>query len=119
MERRIFNVKEIRAALTVGTGKFQSSLLIEAESDRAKFVLVKKELIGRIWPVIEQANRLYSKDARIAMSHIVLMDLQKRARHVEEGTVQCNSTLKLYQDTLEALYADEGNCMPGTSDQQD
>ena len=100
-----------------GTGKFQSALLVEAESDQAMSVPVKQGLIERIWPVIEEANQLYPKDARIAKSHIVLMDPQKRAQRAGKGTVQRNPTLKLYQDTLDALYAKEGNRTPGTSDQ--
>ncbi len=117
MEQQISNLQEIRAALMVGTGKFQSALLVEAESDQAMSIPVKQGLIEQIWPVIEEANQLYPKDARIAKSHIVLMDLQKRAQRAGKGTVQRNPTIKLYQDTLDALYAKEGNCTPGTSDQ--
>ena len=111
MEQRLSVLPEIRMALMVGTGRYQSALLIETEDDRAMTASAKQNFIKQVWPVVEEANQAYPKDARVSSSHILLTDPEIPVQRAGKGTVQRGPTLKLYQDILDELYTKEGDEM--------
>lgn len=111
MEQRLSGLPEIRAALMVGTGRHQSALLIEPENDQAMAASTQRSFIERIWPVVDEANQGYPKDARVAKSHILLTDPTIPVQRAGKGTVQRGPTLDLYLDALDALFTKEGDEM--------
>ena len=115
MEQQLSNLPEIQVALMAGTGRFQPALLIETESDQAMSESATQNFIQQIWPIIEEANQAYPKDARISRFHILIMDPHKPAQRAGKGTVQRGPTFKLYQDALDALYAKEGDIVANIS----
>lgn len=109
MEQRLSDLPEIRTALMAGTGRYQSALLIEAESEQVMTATAKSNFMERIWPIIEETNHTYPKDAHVSRSHILLADPKIPIQRAGKGTVQRGPTLKLYQDALAALYTREGD----------
>lgn len=111
MEQRLSDLPEIRVALMVGTARYQSALLIEVENDQTMTESAKGNFVDQIWPVVEEANQAYPKDARVSRSHILLTDPKIPIQRAGKGTVQRGPTLKLYQNALDALYTKEGDEM--------
>lgn len=111
MEQRLTGLPEIRVALMAGTDRYQSALLIEPESDQTMTESAKYSFVERIWPVVEEANQAYPKDARVSRSHILLADPKIPVQRAGKGTVQRGPTLKLYQEALDTLYTKEGDEM--------
>lgn len=111
MEQRLTDLPEVRVALMVGTGRYQSALLIEANSDQVMTESAKHNFVEQIWPVVEQINQTYPKDARVSRSHILLADPKMPVQRAGKGTVQRGPTLKLYHNALDKLYTKEGDEM--------
>ena len=109
MEQHVSNLPGIRTALMAGTGRLQTSLLIEAENNQVDSGSAEEELIERIWPAVDEINQTLPKDVRVLKSHILVMDPQKGAKRSWKGTVQRNQTLDLYQEALDALYIKQGD----------
>lgn len=113
MERSVSHRPEVRAALMTGTGRFQPALLVEPASEHSLSAQGKKELVERLWPVVQEANEGYKLGARISKTHILILDQGRPMRYAGKGTVQRAPTLSLYKDMLDALYAREGDISPG------
>lgn len=96
---------ESTGALVVGAQRFQASLLVEF-GDKALDPSERAAAIEKIWPSIEEANRVCPAHARIAKTHILFTAPEKPMLRAGKGTVQRAGTIALYAKELEALYAD-------------
>jgi hypothetical protein len=105
-EHHIATHPEVKAALVVGTQRFQAALLIELFEDKKLTVAGRAAVIERIWPTIHEANQVCPTYARVANTHILLIDPKKPMVRAEKGTVQRQLTITMYTDELDALYAD-------------
>jgi len=112
MEQQVLQHPEVKAVLMAGTGRSQPALLIEGGSQKRLSRAEEQELLEQLWPIIEEANKAYKLGARVSRSHIVFTRLQQPIRRTGKGTVQRASTLEMYKDTLDELYAREGDAMP-------
>ena len=99
MEQHVVShLPEIRAALLVGTRRFQAALLIEPTDFEREMTLSERgAFIERIWPTIEDANRQAPSHAQILKSHIIFTHPQRPKR---------SGTLLLYKDDIDSLYVD-------------
>ncbi|MCJ1309876.1 hypothetical protein MMC25_003537 [Agyrium rufum] len=70
MEHHVQSFPHVRDVLMAGTGRYQSSLLIELDTAEAPSESLKQEMLEKIWPVVEKANEKYPQGARVAQSHI-------------------------------------------------
>lgn len=114
MEQHVSQHSEVRAVLMAGTGRSQPALIIERAGDQPLSSPAEQEVTEQIWPIIEEANRTYKMGTRVSKSHILYTNLLQPMRRVGKGTVQRSPTLELYEDALDALYAREGDILPGT-----
>jgi thioester reductase-like protein len=103
-EEEVASHTEVRSALVVGAQRVEAALLIELATDKQLSNEEKTAFIGRIWPVIEKANKATPAHARIAKSKILLVDPNKPMLRAAKGTVQRNATLKLYAAEIDDLY---------------
>ena len=104
MEDAINGHPEVRSALVVGDGRFQSALLVESTSapvDEAAKIL----LVDEIWPTIDHANEDAPAYARIFKDMVVITFPGKPFLRAGKGTVQRRMTLDQYQIELDALYS--------------
>ena len=98
---------DVAAALVVGAQRFQAALLIEPSAAHEDLsALQRADLIERIWPSVEEANREAPSHARILQSHVLFTNPQKPMLRAGKGTVQRSGTLKAYEPEIEALYRD-------------
>lgn len=103
MESIITTHSSISAALIIGAGRFQSSLLVEP----VKPVTSDKEgheLIDTIWPLVQTANSQSPSHGRIHRDMIILTRPEKPMLRAGKGTVQRKMTVDLYGEELDALY---------------
>ena len=113
MEQHVSQHPELRAVLMAGTGRSQPALIIELADDQPLSPAAERERTTRIWPIVEEANQTYKMGTRVAKSHILYTNPQQPMRRAGKGTVQRGPALELYKDALDALYAREGDAVPG------
>jgi len=104
-EEAVVSHSEVRAALVLGAQRLEAALLIElARDDPSLSEEEKAVVIERIWPVVERANKVAPRFARISKSKIMLTTPDKPMLRAGKGTVQRNATLALYATEIDNLY---------------
>ncbi|MCJ1362978.1 hypothetical protein MMC16_002084 [Acarospora aff. strigata] len=98
----------IAAALICGQGQLQPALLLQPETHPATED-ERARLLRDIWPAVERANHVGPVPGRLS-ERLVLFTAQEKpmARAGAKQTIQRKSTLHLYRDEIERLYAAAG-----------
>ena len=112
MEQHVAHHPKVRAALMIGTGRSQPALLVEPTSNQPLSLSEENDFIEEIHYLVEEANQGYKFGARVSKSHIILTDPERPMQRAGKGTVQRAPTLQMYKDTINALYAREGDSVP-------
>ena len=105
-ERIMGSHPEIQSALMVGNQRLQPALLIEPIGRMASNIVQRAQFIERIWPSVKEANEQCPAHAKILKTHIMVALPDKPFKRAAKGTVQRASTLEMYSEELNALYAD-------------
>ena len=95
---------DISSVLVMGQGRFQSTLLVEAKKP-PKSLDEKEQLLDKIWPLVERANKDCPAHGRISKEFVLFTAPEKPMLRAGKGTVQRMSTVKLYEPELDELYA--------------
>ncbi|KAK0507032.1 hypothetical protein JMJ35_010490 [Cladonia borealis] len=95
---------DISSVLVMGQGHFQSALLVEAKKP-SKSLDEKEQLLDKIWPLVERANKDCPAHGRISKEFVLFTTPEKPMLRAGKGTVQRMSTVKLYEPELDDLYA--------------
>lgn len=105
VEKRIVSgCADVHEALLVGTRRPQAALLVEMKPGTESPTNEQwGEAIARIWPVIEDANRLCPAYAVITRERILFTDSRSMVR-TAKGTMQRPATVQLYEKELDALF---------------
>ncbi|KAI0428588.1 acetyl-CoA synthetase-like protein [Xylaria sp. FL1042] len=97
---------ELGGALVVGAQRFQPALLIEpAASSYPVSTADEAALIERVWPSVEEANKLAPAHAHIEKSLILVATSDRPFIRSGKGTVQRASSVAQYTSDIEKLYA--------------
>jgi len=115
-EHHLSTHSEVKAALVAGAQRFQAALLIELLDDRELTVAEKADMIERIWPTVHEANQICPAHAKVAKTHVLLVDPKKPMARAGKGTVQRQLTITIYTEELDALYAEAERMNPLGSD---
>lgn len=108
----------VSAALITGVGHFQSSLLVEAATPPTKDQ-EKSDLAKAIWPSVEAANKKAPSHARIHRDMVLFTVPEKPMPRAGKGTVQRQSTVKLYAEEIDALYQTISEAANGSGNQSE
>lgn len=98
---------EVSGALVVGTSRFQAALLIElaaSEGNKSLNTAQQAELIERIWPSIEDANRAALAHARVEKALILILPADRPLIRAGKGTIQRAASIAQYAAEIDALY---------------
>ena len=95
---------ETSGVLVAGAQRFQTCLLLEF-ADKKLDSRGRVSAIKKIWPVIEQANKLCPSHARISRTHVLFTVPEKPMLRTAKGTISRAATTALYEDEINALYA--------------
>lgn len=96
---------ELTGALVVGSQRLQAALIIEP----ATAVLTTAEqaaLIERVWPSVEEANRVAPAHARIEKMLIFVTAPDRPLTRAGKGTIQRPASLAQYAADINKIYAD-------------
>ena len=104
MEGIIGMHSDISSVLVMGQGRFQSALLVEAKKP-PRFLDEKEQLLEKIWPLVERANKDCPAHGRISKEFVLFTTPEKPMLRASKGTVQRMSTVKLYEPELDEIYA--------------
>ncbi|EHA49107.1 L-aminoadipate-semialdehyde dehydrogenase [Pyricularia oryzae 70-15] len=118
IEAAVASHPDLKAAMVVGAGRFQPALIVEPalpelspkndqEADR---------FVERIWPLVEEANRVSVAHGRIAKELILVASPHKPFPRAGKGTVQRPAAVKLYKLETDALYEKAGMEADGAAD---
>ncbi|KAK7693158.1 hypothetical protein QCA50_002724 [Cerrena zonata] len=106
-EAHITSVPYVTGAVIFGRGKTQCGVLIEL-SERSAFDPSDQSLLiafrNKIWPHVEEANKLAPQFARIFKEMILVTDPTKPMTRSGKGTAQRRMVLNAYADEIEKLY---------------
>lgn len=103
MEGIVSMHRDVSAAVVIGQGRFQSSLLVEAKQP-AESPEDNERLLETIWPTVQRANEGCPAHGRISRDFILFTSPEKPLPRAGKGTVQKKSAEKLYRSELDALY---------------
>ncbi|KIX96004.1 uncharacterized protein Z520_08259 [Fonsecaea multimorphosa CBS 102226] len=117
-EQEVGRHPEVRSALVAGMQRFEATLLVELLDHAKSLADGEAALVNRIWPTVEEANKVTPSHARVAKSKIIIIDPLMPMPRAGKGTVQRQATWNLYAQKLEAVYdADEnGGAQPPSED---
>ncbi|MCJ1295167.1 hypothetical protein MMC34_006729 [Xylographa carneopallida] len=103
MEATIESHPAVLSALIGGHGKFQSVLLVEPVTPPST-EQEAEELLTKLWPTIEKANRQSPAHGRLFKDLVTFTSAEKPMLRAGKGTVQRRKTFELYEEELNALY---------------
>ncbi|TGJ88071.1 hypothetical protein E0Z10_g689 [Xylaria hypoxylon] len=98
----------VQVALVIGSNRFQAGLLLEPvkhledEEDKRKFV-------DSIWPFVEKANSETVAHGQISRELVAVASPDKPFLRSGKGAIQRASTVELYAEEIDNLYANIGN----------
>ncbi|KAJ8108999.1 hypothetical protein ONZ43_g6259 [Nemania bipapillata] len=96
----------LSGALVIGAQRFQPALLIEpVASSYPTSTADEAALIERIWPSVEEANKVAPAHARIEKSLILITPSDRPFIRSGKGTVQRAGSIAQYTAEIEKLYA--------------
>jgi thioester reductase-like protein len=98
---------ELRGAIVVGTHRFQAALLIEpADAAAAISTADQAALIERVWPSIDETNRIAPAHARVEKSMVLVTAPDRPMMRAGKGTIQRRASVAQYSVELDKLYSD-------------
>lgn len=98
--------KDIAAALVVGMQKFQAALLVEPVPNLGELSPDEAaSFVEKIWPSIEEANRVSPAHARVEKSLILLTKPGKPMIRSGKGTIQRQGTVAQYTSEINDIYS--------------
>lgn len=108
MEDIILSSHLVMGAVMFGRQHDQPGVLIEPKQEYAIDVQDQEqlsELRNKLWPVIDEANRVAPAFSRVFKEMILITSKDKRLPRAGKGTVTRKAALKAYDSEIEALYA--------------
>ena len=99
---------DVTGCLVVGSGKFQSALLVETEDPPQKEPDYG-HLVEKIWPVVQRANKGCIGPGRIAKDFILFTTADKPLPRAGKGTIQRQRAVELYKTAIDNFYSGQSN----------
>ncbi|KAI1878244.1 uncharacterized protein JN550_000426 [Neoarthrinium moseri] len=104
MEQHIVsNNPELGGVIVIGAQRFQAALLIEPV-DSNLTTAEQASLIERVWPSVEEANRVAPAHARVEKSLIFVTSPERPLIRAGKGTLQRAASLALYKAEIDKVY---------------
>lgn len=98
---------ELSGALVIGSQRFQAALLIEAAKAAGPLTTAEQAaLIERVWPSVNEANRVAPAHARVEKALILVTTPDRPLIRAGKGTIQRPASLSQYAADIDKLYTD-------------
>lgn len=105
MEKMVEGHPLVARAIVVGKGKFQTALLLEPSRlywDGPELTL--DSFIEKVWPVIQNANRISPSHGRVMKNRITVASRSKPFSTTPKGSTQRRLVAHDYQNEIESVY---------------
>ncbi|KAI4594973.1 putative secondary metabolism biosynthetic enzyme [Pestalotiopsis sp. 9143b] len=93
----------LNGALLVGNGRNQTVLIVEPKE--ALDAAARTELIRKLWPGIQEANKLIPGQGRVAQDKVICASPDKPFTRTGKATIVRSLTEEVYENDLEGLYS--------------
>ncbi|CAG8970858.1 hypothetical protein HYALB_00000836 [Hymenoscyphus albidus] len=93
---------DVSGVLITGDGKFQPAAVIEPKPGAAT-----KDLLGAIWPLVEQANQNSQSHGHLMKGKVAIVEAGDFIR-APKGTIVRSATRKKLERVIEQLYSEPG-----------
>lgn len=103
IEEIICGHPELKAALVVGSQRFQAGLVVEPHA-HPDTEAGERALLDRVWPWVERANIETVQHGRISRDMVALSNPEKPFLRASQGYVQRALTIKLYEEEIHKMY---------------
>ncbi|KAF2206269.1 hypothetical protein CERZMDRAFT_103567 [Cercospora zeae-maydis SCOH1-5] len=100
VESSLLGHLELKGAIVVGDGRFQSALLVEPSSSSVS----EEDIIDSIWPLVETLNKDCPGYAKIMRNMIIVAKPDRPLPRSGKGVVQRRAALSLYAADINAVY---------------
>ena len=104
VEKRIAQYPDVKEVLFVGMGRSHAALLLEMTEPYNRDE--RTQIMERIWPTIEEANRVCPVYAKITPERVLFVQPEKPMARSGKGTVQRRATMQRYEKELNELLVD-------------
>ena len=105
MEKHIRTHPMVSLALVSGRDRVQAALLVELRRDiQDRLEADRHTIVEDLWPTVELANRHSPAHGRLSKSFMIFTTPEKPMHRTPKGNVNRNSTLRLYEKEIDALY---------------
>ncbi|GJN72092.1 L-aminoadipate-semialdehyde dehydrogenase [Purpureocillium lilacinum] len=104
IEDTVMGCTAIKGALVVGQDRFQPALLLEP-FDHPRNEAEKRDLLRRVWPYLQEANREAVAHGRISRQLVMVSDEKIPFARAPKGTVQRPLTIMAYKRQIDDLYS--------------
>lgn len=106
VEKLIAQHPDVQAVLFVGTRRTQGALLLEMNaSTPIETSEQQAEVMEKVWPAIEEANKLCPGYAKVTKHHVLLVDPKtKPMARSGKGSVQRPATVELFEEQLSEMF---------------
>lgn len=96
----------VNGALVIGTHRFQAALLLEpaGTAPRVHTTAEQARFIERVWPSIQEANRVAPAHALVEKALVFVADPDRPLVRAGKGTLQRGASAALYEAEINALY---------------
>lgn len=103
LEAVVSSHPDVQAVLTVGEGRTQPALIVEARKSLSELPSTSQQ-VDRLWDVVAEANESLPKHAQIDREHVAVLAPDDEFPRSSKGAVQRRPTLIQKQDLIEDLY---------------
>ena len=94
-------IQELLPFFFVGTRRPKGALLVELRNPSED----KEAFLESLWPLVEEANKPVPYTAKITKDMILITDEALPMARSVKGTIERRSTVRLYEQKLDVLYA--------------
>ncbi|KAI0087796.1 hypothetical protein BDY19DRAFT_1010558 [Irpex rosettiformis] len=111
----------IAGAVMFGRGRDFPGVLIEphaAHTVDASDESLVQEFIDKIWPIVEEANKIAMAYGRISKNMIIITSRDRPLPRAAKGTIVRKQAIELYNDDIEKLYSSASGIIRGENFKQ-
>lgn len=106
IENTVGSHPDVRGVLVAGDRRHRLCLLVELKDEvKPGNDIDREQILTKLWPYIEEANRKSSKFGRIPRELVYFATREKPFLRASKGTIQRRLTIEAYADEINELYA--------------
>lgn len=104
MEASLKSSTAVKGAMVVGHGKFEPAALVDLGDSPPKDVCDRQEILKKLEPGINEANRHAPAHGKLDPHHVLFADKDRPLHYLGQGKIQRHLTYQKYEEDIEKVY---------------